>query len=172
MKNIYILYIAMFYCVSLFSQNDSLVKKVEDRVNFEVEESIKNSLSKKVPFSINNTIIICPSFWTKIIESNLKEKVTGIEVNFHLPKGNDFERTKGRAIQNENEYKLIWDSFFSKENYTKIRAPNRSEIKSYWSLIPHEISEPIFVLEYENDKFILDFDSEGKFLLFIELIEG
>ena len=171
-----ILVIFLSFSMNTFSQQSGKSKIFFHKTSKEVNDKTKGILSNAVlnegaDIRYDKTFICGPQLWNFITKSNIANKITGIRVNFNIPKGTGYVTSQGRAIQKREEFTLIWNLLFkgaSMDNF-KIRIPNEKELAYYWSIIPYEIEEPIFVVEYSGLNILVDF--VGTSLLHMGLFE-
>jgi len=130
---------------------------------------IKKAFNGHISVLFNKPLIIGPGLWKQIkdedaiktsgiiqtdisVESSSKRKVYTLHGGLAKTKVDIFAFRK-----------FITPLF--KADYS-IRKLNAKEMKIYWSLIPYDIQEPVFVLESSNRKLLLDFDIDESMHVF------
>jgi hypothetical protein len=71
----------------------------------------------------------------------------------------------GKVLQNLNDFKNLWD-YFSREcgENIKVRKLKPNELSYYWSVISFDIAEPIFIIESESHKYLIDMGEKGNII--------
>ncbi|PXY42834.1 hypothetical protein DMB65_02115 [Flavobacterium cheongpyeongense] len=150
--------------------NEIAYIKAHDSINRKAILNIENSLLVNTnTLNVSKTLIIGPNFWETIIKNGLNSKLTGINVNFHIPIRRKIIVKQGRAFKNSEEHNDIWKFICLNNQSHKLRKPNKKELNYYWSIISYDIEEPIYVIEFDTSTYIIDLDANGC-VFFIEKI--
>ena len=78
---------------------------------------------------------------------------------------------QGKFFQGPQEISAFWKAIvktISPKEKFKIRRPNEQELASYWSIIPFDIEEPVFVAESRRHAFLIDFFDDPIRIFLIE----
>ncbi len=115
---------------------------------------------------LQDRVLICgPYLWEALRDSpeltNLICTVTAI----HVPQYRDGEvasvdTLEAQAFQTTGEVARFWQAFERHYDFSStqtIRRLNALELDVYWSMIPYDIEEPIFVVESPQSRIMLDF---------------
>ncbi|WP_213277101.1 hypothetical protein [Chryseobacterium indologenes] len=138
---------------------------VDDKTNEKVKKSFTESLTHTTNYDIlGNNLIIGPTLWKRFknIENlkNIPDSLT-----FHI----DDVEIEGKMAKKLDDSKKIWNEF-KKEisgNY-QIRKANEDELKYYWSTISFDIEEPLFILQTEKQRYILNFLKKNQTLFWLD----
>lgn len=158
-----------------FSQNIEKIKIPQgvvynyctDYLNNEAIKNIKSSLGQKDNYSIiQANLTIGNQLWSRFrnIET-LKAIKMGKKVIFRI----DNTEVEGKMYENTEDSKLVWDEVRKEitENYV-IRKANEVELKYYWSTIPFDIEEPLFILETQKHNYILNLSKNDLKLFWLD----
>ncbi len=143
-------------------------KKASDTINQKAKNLILQELSKKGTYNLfDSLVIIGPALWDRyskiksiaaIKEGNVSLKVSSYDA---ANKKSITELVAAKLIQRRADYvtliKQIQKDFNNKE--LKFRKPNFLDLSYYWSVIFFDIEEPIFIIEANNRKFLIDIDN-------------
>ena len=158
-----------------FSQNIEKIKIPQgvvynyctDNINNVAIKNIKSCLGQKDDYSIiQGNLTIGNQLWSRFrnIET-IKAIKTGKNVVFHI----DDMEVEGKMYQNTEDSKIVWDEL-RKEitvNYV-IRKANEVELKYYWSTIAFDIDEPLFILETQKHKYIVNLSKDDLKLFWLD----
>jgi hypothetical protein len=117
-----------------------------------------------------NKVLICgPALWLDIKDDKSMSSIKKGNVEFHMPVVNDKQeisrmvKAHGKLFQSPDEVCSFWKAFVSRTNFSNltIRKLNPLELKIYWSMIPYDITEPLFILESEKHKILTVFTSSN-----------
>lgn len=114
----------------------------------------------------DKTVIFCPNIWDEILNSGIKNNITGIDVNFHTKNG----IIPGKAIQSYMEFENIWEFIVLRDSFN-VRKPDSIEIETYWKIISHNIEDPLVVFYSESYVYIAEMDKYNYSILFIEKLK-
>jgi len=137
----------------------------DDKTNEKVKKSFTESLTHTTNYDVlGNNLIIGPTLWKRFKNiENLKSIPDSLI--FHI----DDVEIEGKMAKKLDDSKKIWDEF-KKEisgNY-QIRKANEDELKYYWSTISFDIEEPLFILQTENQRYILNFLKKNQKLFWLD----
>jgi hypothetical protein len=117
---------------------------------------------------LNSNPLFCgPFLWEKLRKNKNVSVITTGNVNLEIPVFNenneriDTEKKEGKVFQSAEEALAFWKAFTATvdlKNY-KIRKLNPYELQVYWAMIPFDITEPIFIVESKEYKFLTAFMS-------------
>ena len=162
-----------------FSQkNDSIpkgivYKKKSDTINEQAKKILINEL-KSPSFSLFYKLLYCgPNFWDYYKNDPKIGSIDKGNIDFQVPQPNGKTIVKkGKLIQSIDDFKIIWNQIskdFHSPNLT-IRKLNSTELKYYWSIIFFDIEEPIFLIENNKIKLIINFFPNTMNITFVEKI--
>lgn len=169
MKTILLILITMMFQVQASSQHLKIpegisYKKTDQLTNQQAIEKLEEELEEP-RYSVFNNFFYCgPNIWERYV---LKPSVGSIKkgnITFKVPFNKGFIDKKGKLIQSQADYQLIWDQLiidFSDSEFN-IRKLTSDELQEFWSIIFYDIEEPIFVLENKSHKVVVDLDSNLK----------
>ncbi len=93
-------------------------------------------------------------------------------ITFKVPQsnGSTIDMT-GKLIQTYEDFKILWTQIVSdlKEENFVIRKIKETELKYFWSIIFYDIDEPLFVIDNQKIRLIIDLNDRLK-VLFIEAL--
>lgn len=167
-----ILFVVLTYSRMAISQNITIPEgvvyhKTTDKINKETKDIIRKCIDKKEAKILFDKAFICgPYLWEQLKKNRLTSNIQGIETNFHLQD----TTLKGMVIQSSESLQIIWDFILNKKEEIKIREPNSTEIRQYWSLVAYELEEPIFIIESSHQKILLNLRDDNYKLLFIDTL--
>jgi hypothetical protein len=130
---------------------------------FHAKAKKKNILSL-----FENKVLICgPALWLEIKDDKSMSKIEKGNVTFQMPVINDkeeivrMEKASGKLFQSPDEVWSFWAAFVKRTDFAdlEIRKLNPLELRIYWSMIPYDITEPLFVLESKKHKILTVFTS-------------
>jgi len=178
MKKIIFLIISFTFITNTIKGQELKTPKgiIYHKTSTEINEKVKQVLVHAINNSGKNleydkTFICGPNLWEHLIQNKVNHKISGININFNIPDKGGYKIMHGRAIQKIIDFYTIWNFIIKtpKNNNYIIRKPNKNELTYYWSVIPYEIEEPIYIIEVNKLKIIIDFNSDSK-LLYIDII--
>jgi hypothetical protein len=116
-------------------------------------------------YSLYDKLVYCgPILWSTLKYTPELAAIPGGNITINIPKydqnGKEISTTPfdGKLIQNKEDFKKIWDELiksFKNGDFT-IRKLKKEELLYYWSVIPYDIEEPIFVIENSKFRIIVD----------------
>lgn len=115
---------------------------------------------------LQNNLMIGPTLWKRFKNIETLKSIPD-SVIFHI----DDKEIEGKISKNLEDSKKIWNVFTNEilKDF-KIRKANEYELKYYWATISFDINEPLFVIESENHKYILNFIEDSSKLFWIDEI--
>ncbi|MBI3651536.1 MAG: hypothetical protein HY231_11015 [Acidobacteria bacterium] len=145
-------------------------KPASDELNQQTKAKLESLLSAKVSDAeidrlFNDAIICAPGLWQYLAN---EKKLEGKKLINNRPlrnaKGEIYAMIKeeGRFFQIKEQVRLFWRIFLQKFITDKpyvIRKATAPEIKYFWTTIPFDIEEPLFVLDTTQTKFIVEFSN-------------
>ncbi|MEN2436842.1 hypothetical protein AAH994_15620 [Weeksellaceae bacterium A-14] len=163
----------LFFINFIFGQNTEKItipngvvyKYVSNNINENAKKLITESLSQKDNFQLlDKNLMIGPTLWKRFQNIENLKSIPG-NVVFHI----DDMQVEGKMSEKLDDSKKIWSEVKNEisTNY-KIRKANEDELKYYWSTISFDIEEPLFILETEQHKYILNFHKKIMKLLWID----
>ncbi|RXM40515.1 hypothetical protein BOQ62_06050 [Chryseobacterium sp. CH21] len=137
----------------------------DDKTNEKVKKSLTESLQNATNYDIlGDNLMIGPTLWKQFKNIEILHSIPD-NVTFHI----DEMEVEGKVSRKLDDSKKIWNEF-KKEisgNY-QIRKANEDELKYYWSTISFDIEEPLFILQTENHRYILNFLKKNQKLLWLD----
>jgi hypothetical protein len=140
----------------------------------DTNQYVLNILKKEInnpEYKLFDNHLYCgPNLWSTYKTLNQFSRIKGGDLYFQIPQNDGTTKnSKGKIIQNNDDFKLFWNQIISdlKEENWIVRPLLENEMLYYWSIISFNISEPIFIIESKESKFIVDLSKNGH-LLFIE----
>lgn len=136
--------------------------KIIEKAKKLIEENINN----KDKFELtNNSLIIGPMLWQRFKDNEKINKIEKGNVEFHV----DNLVLNGKMSQDINDSKIIWNEFRNEitSDYV-IRKLNEQELTYYWSVISFDIEEPLFIVETNKHKYILNLTPKDLKLFWID----
>lgn len=125
------------------------------------------------PFS--ETVTCGPFLWKQLSTLPTVDEVDTVPVRFIIPKSDgtiqqfDGRLFRGSAVDLINS--LIREQCANSDPPT-VTLPNRYDLSIYWTLIPYEIEEPVFVLQCGATRWFLDFDEQQKIVWIDDFTES
>jgi hypothetical protein len=136
-----------------------------EKTNLKAKELIEESLLQKDNFNLlGDNLIVGPTLWKSFQNIETLQKIPG-NVIFHI----DNLKVDGKNCQNLDDSKKVWSEIKKEipEKYI-IRKANEDELNYYWATISFDIEEPLFVLETNKHKYILNFVEKDMKLFWID----
>lgn len=139
-------------------------KETDELTNKKAIEKIKIELQEPQYSSLKNIFYCGPSLWERYILIPDVGSIQKGNITFKVPYNGDFIDKNGKLIQSQSDYQLIWNQIVKDFNNSEfiIRKPTPDELQVFWSIIFYDIEEPIFVIENNSYKVIIDLDSDLK----------
>jgi len=114
-------------------------------------------------------VVMCgPLLWKRVQATGLVTTPAKGRTIFTMtgPDGKPAALEGRRFFQNDvGEFQKALDSFVPAGSYS-VRFPSQVELKYYWSIIPYDVDAPIFTVEGEGRRFLIDFHgSDHAFLI-------
>jgi hypothetical protein len=136
-----------------------------DKTNQKAKELIEESLSQKDNFKLlGENLIVGPTLWKKFQNIETLKNIPG-NVIFHI----DNLEVDGKNCQTLEESKKVWIEVKKEINEKYIiRKANEDELDYYWSTISFDIEEPLFIIETDQHKYILNFIEKNLKLFWID----
>lgn len=139
-------------------------KKTDEATNLRAKSLLLQELTKP-EYTLFDKYIYCgPNLWDKFQKLPIKKG----NILFQVPQADgSVLQKKGKLIQTNEDYKIFWDHLVAelkKENIT-IRKIGKEELKYFWGIIFYDIVEPIFVVECNKTKIIIDLDGKYKIIM-------
>lgn len=169
----YIFLIVFLTSFQSYSQNSKIVyNKTTDSINNYTYDLIKSELINSTGQIFDKLVYCGPNLWerySKIEKTSIIEKG---DIQFQIPVNEEIILKSGKLIQDINDFKILWSQLVNDFAYTKvyIRKLTANELRYYWSIIFFDIDEPIYVIENDKHKIIIDFDNNGKIIFLEEFI--
>jgi hypothetical protein len=143
-------------------------KKTSDANNQKAKDLIIQELSTKGTYNLfDSMVIIGPALWDRyakikdikaIKEGNISLKVASYDAK---TKKSITELVAAKLIQRKNDYMTIVKQLVKDINgkSLKFRKLSTTDLTYYWSVIFFDIEEPIFIVQANGKKFLIDFDN-------------
>lgn len=139
-------------------------KKTTDEINDKARVLLEKALTKPiaegdVEATFGKSPIMCgPFVWALVGDGNSFKDSTPVKliVNGVVK--------DGRGIADAGQKRLIWTRLLEKLGTTikpTVRKANADEIGFYWSMIPFDIEEPLFIADYGKEKLLVNFVVKG-----------
>lgn len=145
-------------------------KKNFDFINNKAIEVIKKELNSP-DYSLFEDMVYCgPNIWNRYKNNSNISKIEKGNITFEIPQSdNSIVKKEGKLIQTKEDFKIFWDEVIKSIKNTdyKIRKLNYNELQYFWYICFYDINEPIFVIENDKMKLIIDFNDKIK-ILFLE----
>ena len=145
--------------------NGVVYKFVNDDTNEKAKKLIIESLSQKDNYDLlDKNLMMGPTLWQRFKNIKDLKNIPG-NVVFHI----DNKEVDGKMSNTIGDSRKIWNEV-KKEISTdyKIRKVNEDELKYYWSTISFDIEEPLFIIENEEHKYILNFLKSNMKLFWVD----
>ena len=164
--------IAVFLCscAIAYSQdvpNGVRYKKASDEVNRLAKSSLENALinSDAVPTNFfGDAVMVGPMLW-KALKPGAGQVLLGAKPVVVVIPGKSSFAAEGKGIVTDDERKAFWKRLrteYPNLKDAKVRKGNAEEISYFWATIPFDIEEPFWVIEGGGDRFIVNFQMQGK----------
>jgi hypothetical protein len=105
--------------------------------------------------------IVCgPGLWRMIEEMPTISELDPVGATSVVDDGGGgFQEFEGALFQTEEQRTELIDivRHILKDSEFQIRTPNEHELRVYWSLIPYDIEEPIYILDNGARRILVDF---------------
>lgn len=175
-------FVVLVFVSLLVQARDDIPKGIRyieasDSLNTQIKNAVMNSFSKGTTKQLLFERVVCgPALWNEIKSG---AKSTGLNIaptTFHIPieKNGKLVRTQemsGALFQGKAQIDFlshILDSTAQKQ--ISVRKPSSAELSVYWKLIPYDIEEPIFVVEIDKSRLLIDFTG-GK-IMWVDLVSA
>lgn len=143
--------------------------RAEKEVNREAREYLLDLFARPDSgIRLPKAIVCGPFLWYELIFVAGFDENIGIPVLFNMPLGNTVHSFQGRAIRWEDKTTALQDYFrnlFDNLGGFSLRKLSEQEISLYWSMVPYDIHEPVFMIESPGFILVADICSEGLFFL-------
>lgn len=151
-------------------------KKASDKMNGKAKALLEKALSNPaaeidIDTTFGKTAIMCgPFVWELVGDGNSFKDSSTVKliVNGVLK--------EGRGITDSEQKRLIWKRLLEKMGNTIkpiVRKANADEIGFYWAMIPFDIEEPLFIVDYGKEKLLVNFivKSDQPHFFWIDLVK-
>jgi hypothetical protein len=116
---------------------------------------------KELPDDLLPLQMICGAgLWQNIKDDDEMKKVVGGRAELHVLTDKGMQPAEGKLFQNKEDLAAFWRAFRRKYSFdpqATIRRPTANELDIYWSMIPYDITEPIFVIERKEARILAHF---------------
>jgi hypothetical protein len=144
-------------------------------VNSETRLMLANAFDTQSFENVLGSTVICgPALWDSIKAHPILNGVKLTDASFNIPitsgaNAGSVQVLKGSLFQTPNEIRILSDILRSlPTNTINVRKINAHEASIYWALIPYDIEEPIFVVEYGELHFLLDINQTDNKVFWID----
>lgn len=113
-----------------------------------------------------DSVLICgPFLWKELSHDESLAKLEYGRMSFHMPivdsvgKITQMNKAEGKLFQSPEEQWIFWRAFQKRTEFAdlKIRRLAPEELAAFWSMIPFDIEEPIFIVESPSNKTLVLF---------------
>ncbi|HKC67855.1 MAG TPA: hypothetical protein VKG26_06460 [Bacteroidia bacterium] len=143
-------------------------KPTTDKVNQKAEQLLRKELGPKPSYKLFN-IMLCigPALWDIYKEDTALSNIEGGNLQLQEPvydknhKQIDTIIKIGKFIQAKPDFKKVWDRLRKECDGQELifRKFKRDELTYFWSVIPYDIEEPVFIVETKLHTYIIDIDN-------------
>jgi hypothetical protein len=146
-----------------------------EKINQQTKQIITDAFNNKNFTEVFSSKVVCgPSLWASVKDHPALSEIKLTTATFNIPisagpNAGKFQTLKGALFQSPNEIAVLSSIFESLPNTSmSIRKLNPSEVGIYWSLIPYDIEEPIFAIEFGDHVFIMDVNSSDNKVFWVD----
>jgi hypothetical protein len=107
-----------------------------------------------------------PFLWMQLSKNDFFIKADGAKIFINAPFSKGTQSFEGKSFRNPADLDSLQSfmvELLKKDGQFIIRKPNPLELRIYWSLIPYDIEEPIFVIETKSHRILVHFLNEHVF---------
>jgi hypothetical protein len=131
--------------------------------------------TEKADFStVSDVVVVCgPGLWRVIKSSIIESGVPTKNVLLVIPTATGNQQLEGRAFQTAKAKEILWiavraiaDDRRAEKPVTKpppftLRKARPGEISYFWSMIPFDIEEPLFVVDQGKHRFLANLSNKS-----------
>jgi hypothetical protein len=175
MKRSLICPVIIFLCnLSLSAQTVDIPDGVKyayasDKVNEKAKALITKEITKPSYKLYKKLLFVGPNLWNRYKSIPELQEIVGnalFKVPTYDEKGKliKMDTLQGKLIQDEKEFRLLWNQVV-KDLAGKefvLRKLTHDELQYYWINIPFDIEEPIYIVEANNIKLLVDVSKDDK----------
>lgn len=171
----------LFFVISSPSfARDDLPKDIK---YLEADEALNNATrqmlisafeSKNFNAIFGGSVVCGPALWNRINNHPKLKDLKLAETTFHIPTSSgtgdgNMQQLKGGFFQTASQVNVFSEilSELPKVSFN-VRKISPAEAKIYWKLIPYDIEEPIFAVQYGGLRFIMDVNKGDKKVFWID----
>lgn len=152
--------------------------KTTEKQNSVAKEKIFQNLEQGKGGQLYDEVATCgPALWKYLETNRLSGGIITTSVDIQVPIE---EKTKikiltlhAKLIDDRASFNKFYNEIIralGNKGKLNIRTLRKNEILYFWTIIPFDIEEPIFIVENQNMKFIFDLDKKNK-ISWIELVD-
>ena len=174
MPKLFVISIFWLISVNCLAQDTVAIPKgiVYKKASTIINDKAKNLIIKELTVAgayelFDSTLIIGPSLWDRyskikkiaaIKGGNITLKVTSFDSKSHKSLT---ELVAAKLIQRKSDYAIVVDQVIKEinKNPLNFRKLNEIDLHYYWSMTFFDIEEPIFIVEVNRRKFLIDIDN-------------
>jgi hypothetical protein len=108
----------------------------------------------------SDTLVCGPGLWRNIKDDDDMRRITTGVTQLKVPTQDGVQTLEGKTFLNKEEVDSFQRAFMRQYKFgshTVIRRPTVRELRIYWAMIPHDIEEPIFIVESKGATILVDF---------------
>lgn len=151
------------------------IKYIEasETFNDEIKQLLAQAFSSKKFENIFDEKVICgPALWNRIRNHPKLKGQKLAQTTFIIPSttgAGKVQELKGGLFQTNKQVKIFLDILSELPVASiKVRKINKKEAGIYWKLIPYDIEEPVFTIEYGDLLFLADVNKGDKKVFWID----
>ncbi len=151
--------------------------EADEKLNRDVRQRLVKAFNTQNYQHVFGGKVVCgPALWARIKGRPELNNLKMADANFNIPitsgpNAGKFQVLKGSLFQTPDEIRALSDIFATlPAGLAKVRKINSHEAKNYWALIPYDIEEPIYIVEYGNLRFLVDVDKKSRKIFWIDEI--
>lgn len=108
----------------------------------------------------DETVVCGPFLWKDLLKAQVMDPDTGFPVIMVVPQGKEAIELKARGIKPRaaiDTLETYIRTLLAEDGGFTVRKLNPNEMSIYWSMIPYDIEEPVFILDSRNHTMLVDF---------------
>lgn len=152
-------------------------KKTTDSVNNLAKNILAKELSNRHSILLfDKRMYVGPHLWNRYKKMAVFKTFSGGNIQLKIPTldslGNKSQEdiVEGKLVQSQNDFLLVWQEIvnhFSEASYV-IRHLTKRELLYYWSTIFYDIEEPVFIVENNSLRLLVQFTPDRLKLFWID----
>lgn len=170
-----LLFFTLFIGMSASAQKKETIKipkgVVYNYCNPKILEEAKHKITKDLADSTSyqlcgKLLFVGPQLWKRFKNDTILKEIKGGNTTLIC----DGEKLEAKMSQDVENTKKLWDALRNEINGQEynIRKLTEKELVYYWSVISFDIDEPLFVIETDSHRYILNLLKDNYQLMWLD----